>query len=52
MKQAEVTAEVHKALKCEALDRNIPMKTLLNDILENWLDSHRPEWKEQERSKA
>lgn len=46
MKQIEVTKEAHKALKLEAADRDMPLKILANDILEGWLDSHRPGWRE------
>lgn len=46
MKQIEVTREAHKALKLEAADRDMPLKILANDILEGWLDSHRPGWRE------
>lgn len=47
MKQIEITQEAHKALKLEAADRDMPMKVLANDILEGWLDGHRPGWREQ-----
>lgn len=51
MKQIEIPREVHKELKLEAADRDIPMKTLASDILEGWLDSHRPNWKQTDKEK-
>lgn len=52
MKQIEITQEAHKALKLESADRDIPMKVLANDILEGWLDSHRPGWRNQQEVKS
>lgn len=45
MKQIEISHEAHKVLKLEAADRDMPMKSLATDILEDWLDSNRPGWK-------
>ncbi len=46
MKQIEISAEIHKSLKLEAADREMPIKSLANDVLEGWLDSHRPGWRQ------
>ena len=51
MKQIEITKEVHRALKMEAADRDVALKGLASDILEGWLDSHRPGWKCTEEEK-
>ena len=51
MKQIEVTKEAHKALKIEAADKDKPLKTLTNDILEGWLDTNRPGWRKAEGTK-
>lgn len=50
LKQIEISQEVHKALKLEAADRDMPLKVLANDILEGWLESNRPEWNQKKSS--
>ncbi len=50
MKQMEISREAHKALKLEAADRDMPMKYLAQDIIENWLDSHRPGWRAEQKT--
>lgn len=45
MKQIEISKEAHKALKAEANDRDMPIKYLAQDVIEDWLDSNRPGWK-------
>lgn len=51
MKQIEISHEAHKALKLEAADRDMPMKSLATDILEDWLDSNRPGWNPNRKDK-